>query len=88
MANIINMLEVDMTDIFDYDVHEDVEEWAWIEKNASFTHTDNGTTGVWEFIVWAGVAEVNPNDVPLRLRFAFEMATKLGVSFIQFHQGT
>jgi hypothetical protein len=69
----------------EYDTPDTVQEWGWIENNASFAHTKNGiTAGVWEFII-------NPHltfeDVPERLAQLIQAAREENKAFILFHQG-
>ena len=79
--------EVMMSDLVgDYDVPEDVPEWAWVEKNASYSHRGNGVEGgVWEFII--NLAN-DLQDIPERLVSVIADARKDEVRYILIHQGT
>lgn len=80
------ILDVCAPDIFgDYDVPEDVEEWAWIEEKACFSHRDNGKDGVWEFVV--NVA-YDLGRIPARLKPVLKTASESACGYILFHQGT
>lgn len=67
-----------------YDVPADVPEWAWVQTNASFVHRDNGTDGVWDYMV--NVTR-SLEGAPKRLRAVLELARRQGVSLLLFHQG-
>lgn len=80
------ILEIQMQDLVgDYDVPEDVPEWAWIEQNASFSHKENGSSGVWEFMINLG--KTLP-DIPPRLAAVVERARQAKAAYLLFHQGT
>lgn len=79
--------EVMMQDIVgDYDVPEQVPEWSWVESNASFAHVQNGTSGVWEFVMNLSVVEMK--DIPEKLRPVFSKAVADNIAYLIFHQGT
>ena len=80
------MTEINMLDVVgEYDTPDSVPEWAWVEKNASFSCLQNGQSGVWDF-------QINLsrefNDVPEKLQPVIEQAKSEGYSYILFHQGT
>lgn len=81
------VLEVMMQDIVgDYDVPEQVPEWSWVESNASFAHVQNGTSGVWEFVLNLSCVEMD--DVPEKLRPVISKAVADNIAYLIFHQGT
>lgn len=85
--------QVMMQDVIgDYDVPDDVPEWIWVQKVASFEHKDNADSGIWEFVVnlsfgsvWNGQDEP---DIPQKLVPVFEEAYAKGFQYLIFHQGT
>lgn len=78
--------EVMMQDLVgDYDVPDDVPEWAWVEENASFSHVRNGQDGVWEFMLNLSRTF---HDVPERIAPTLKQAVSDGVAYLVFHQGT
>lgn len=82
------VLNVCMPDLVgDYDVPEDVPEWGWIEKHASYRHQDNGDCGVWDFILNLCMLEFM-DDVPEVLQAILTQAEEQGYSYVLFHQGT
>jgi hypothetical protein len=84
-ASFLSVVEVNMLDIVgDYDVPEQVPEWAWIESNSSFAHKGNGTEpGVYEFMVHIKAAD----QAPERLQPLFELAKEQNAAWVMFHQG-
>lgn len=78
--------EVMMQDIVgDYDLPDQVPEWNWVEKNASFAHTSNGKSGIHEFVLnlsnhW--------DDIPEKLKPVINQARSQGMSYLILHQGT
>ena len=78
--------EIMMQDLVgDYDVPDDVPEWAWVEKHASFGHVRNGQNGIWEFILNLSLTF---HDVPERIAPAIKKTASDGVAYLVFHQGT
>lgn len=71
----------------DYEVPDQVPEWAWVERNASYAHVDNGKEegGVWEFILYLGKHWA---DIPESLRPTIQQARDRGFTYLIFHQGT
>lgn len=74
-----------MPDLLDYNVPEDVPAWRWIEREASFSHLNNGSDGIWEFVV--NLSRELP-DIPELLASVIAEARLKGVSYLVFHQGT
>lgn len=68
-----------------YEVPEEVPEWAWVEREASFSHIRNGQDGVWEFVL---NLSRHFADIPDRLRPIIEQARRANLSYLIFHQGT
>ncbi len=68
-----------------YEVPEDVPEWAWVEREASFRHARNGQDGVWEFVL--NLSREFP-DIPERLMLVITQARASNLSYLIFHQGT
>lgn len=77
----INLQDV----VGDYAVPSDIAEWAWVEANAAFAHTNNGTDGVWEFVL--NMAR-DFSDIPSRLVPAITEARAKNLSYLIIHQGT
>lgn len=76
---------VTMSDIVgDYDVPDTVAEWRWVERNASFTHRDNGSRGVWDHLLNLSRSF---DDVPDLLAPVIAEARAAGVAYLLFHQG-
>lgn len=69
----------------DYEEPENVPEWAWVEREASFSHVRNGQDGVWEFVLNLSRRFA---DIPDRLRPVIERARQGNLSYLIFHQGT
>ncbi len=68
-----------------YEVPEDVPEWTWVEREASFRHVRNGQGGVWEFVL--NLSRAFP-DIPERLMSVISQARASNLSYLIFHQGT
>lgn len=80
------MLFVNIQDIVgQYELPEQIPEWAWIEKHHSLAHAQNGKYGVWEFAV---NVELERKDAPERLQPLLAQALANNVSYVVFHQGT
>lgn len=92
-AALPGVVEINVTDFIEYDEPQTVQEWRWIQTQASFAHTENGTgPGVWEFMVRADklralVDEGGGSQVPSLLRKAIESALEKRPTWILFHQG-
>lgn len=69
----------------DYEVPEEVPEWAWVEREASFGHVRNGRDGVWEFVL--NLSREFP-DIPERLKAIIAQARASNLSYLILHQGT
>lgn len=69
----------------DYDVPENVPEWGWVEREASFSHVRNGQDGVWEFVLNLSRQFA---DIPDRLRPVIDRARRGNLAYLIFHQGT
>ena len=78
--------EVVMQDIVgDYEVPNEVPEWAWVESNACFAHAQNGTNGIWEFILNLS----SPfKDVPATLAPVIAEAQAEGIVYLGSPQKT
>lgn len=87
-SSIGRFLEVDVTDYLEYECADEVPEWQWIEKVASFTHNDNYTDGIWEFMVNVTRLEQGDVEVPTALLKPLQAAIAGGCQYILFHQGT
>jgi hypothetical protein len=80
------IMDINMVDIFsEYDIPEDIPEWLWIEKVASYKHCHNNTLGIWEFML---NLSREFNDIPETLKETFDQAYADGFGYILFHQGT
>ncbi|WP_131421437.1 hypothetical protein [Comamonas thiooxydans] len=85
-ATSLEIQEIMMQDIVgDYDDPEKVPEWKWVENNASFAHVQNGTSGIWEFVLNLAC---EMKDIPERLRPVILKAQADGMAYLMFHQGT
>lgn len=81
-----HMAEVMMQDIVgEYDDPRNVPAWQWVEQNHSFAHKDNGTNGVWEFVVNLSRSF---SDIPAELFAVIQKAKAEGKHYVMFHQGT
>lgn len=78
-----------------YDTPETMLEWMWIEQHASFKHTENAESGVWEFMLnvdryfdesQAKFIDKDGNAFPKKLIPIFEDARKKNISYIIFYQ--
>lgn len=80
------VLHVDMRDVVgEYESPDEVQEWTWVEENASFSHRQNGQCGVWEFVLNLG----NTFDsIPEKLKVLIARARAGGIAYLVFHQGT
>ena len=85
--------QVMMQDVIgDYDVPDDVPEWIWVQKVASFEHKDNADSGIWEFVVnlslWIVRNGQDEPAIPEKLVPVFNEAQAKGFQYLIFHQGT
>lgn len=69
----------------DYATPEQVSEWRWVEKAASFNHARNGVDGIWEFVLNLSRTFT---DIPTRLQSVIAEARNKNLAFLVFHQGT
>lgn len=84
-GNVSSVGDILMPDIFDYDTPDEISEWAWIEKNASFKHAKNGEDGVFEFML---NTSLEFTDIPSALAPYIEEAKEKKIAYLLFHQGT
>lgn len=87
---VIQVYEICMTDLVEYDTPDTVPEWKWIQDLASFSHVGNNSTpGVWEFMVNAEKLKslLAADEVPALLRHEVETALSFDVAWVMFHQG-
>lgn len=81
-------LDVNMTDLIEYDQPEDVPEWKWVQDKARWAHKGNGEeVGVWEFMVSVSTVEHEKASIPPLLQPIFQQAEENGCIWIMFHQG-
>lgn len=86
MTEISKIMDINLAEILDeYDTPENILEWLWIEREASYTHRDNGDSGIWEFVLNLSRDFV---DIPVTLLPIINLAIENDVSYILFHQGT
>ncbi|MBK4735968.1 hypothetical protein [Noviherbaspirillum pedocola] len=84
-ADMERVASVMMSDIVgSYDTPDTVAEWSWVERNASFSHRDNGESGVWDFML--NLAR-QFDDIPQLLAPVIAEARAAGVAYLLFHQG-
>ena len=80
------IFDCDVTEFIpEYDVPDDIHEWKWIENISSYKHSDNGSAGVWEFIVHI---DREFDYIPPILRPIITNAVRQDCTYILFHQGT
>lgn len=86
-ATVEEVGSVMMQDIVgEYDTPNNVPEWAWVERSASFDHRANGKEGgVWEFVL---NLDRDLPDIPEKLSTVIAEARRKGLSYLVFHQGT
>jgi hypothetical protein len=71
----------------EYDVPDQVPEWAWIEANAAFRHRANGQPGgVWDFVI--NTDAVTLDNCPPTLKAVIAIARRKQIAYLLFHQGT
>lgn len=77
---------VQMSDIVgDYDTPDEVPEWTWVEKESSFSHRENGQSGVWEFVL---NLSRHFESIPAKLIPVIQNAREANFAYLIFHQGT
>jgi len=82
--NDMKLLDISMSMIVgDYNDPDEVKEWHWVKKNASFSHTDNGESGTYEFII--NLAN-DLFDIPEQLKPIIGKAIEDDCSYLAFHQ--
>lgn len=82
--NDMKLLDVSMPMIVGgYDVPDEIEEWQWVKENASFSHTDNGESGTYEFII--NLAN-DLLDIPEQLTSIIAKAIEDDYAYLAFHQ--
>lgn len=69
----------------EYEVPENVPEWAWVEREASFNHCRNGEDGIWEFVLNLSRTF---DDVPEKLKTVIAQSRAAGMNYLIIHQGT
>lgn len=69
----------------DYDTPDQVPEWSWVERVASYAHAKNGQDGIWEFVLNLSLGW---DDVPDRLLPIISKAKAGNIAYLIFHQGT
>lgn len=78
--------DVMLSDIVgDYETPDQVPEWGWIERNASYSHVHNGVAGVWEFVLNLSRTF---DSIPAKLLPMIEDARRNHLSYLIIHQGT
>lgn len=86
----VQVYEVDMTTLLDYEDPTDVPQWTWVQSLSAFSHVGNGSSpGTWEFMVHeARLNEaLEERSVPKELRNEVQKAMDLGATWVMFHQG-
>lgn len=69
----------------EYEVPENVPEWAWVEREASFNHCRNGEDGIWEFVLNLSRTF---DGVPEKLKAVIAQSRAAGMNYLIIHQGT
>lgn len=69
----------------DYDTPDQVPEWYWVERVASYAHAKNGQDGIWEFVLNLSSGW---DDIPDRLLPVISEAKACNIAYLIFHQGT
>ncbi|GGB52987.1 hypothetical protein GCM10011607_11860 [Shewanella inventionis] len=84
-SQVQRIIDINMTDFFDYDVTDEVSEWAWIEQYASYDFRGNGESGINDYIL--NLAN-DFDDIPGGfLAELIETARANNVHYILFNQG-
>lgn len=78
------MADINMAELFDYDVPSDCPEWFWVTSNATFSCKDNGESGVWDFVL---NTTLEYDDIPPALAPIINQAIEANINYILFHQG-
>jgi hypothetical protein len=75
-----------MSDIVgEYKTPDQVPEWDWVQKEASFAHARNGDSGIWEFMLnLSRDFQGTPNSLELLIA----EARQKNIAYLLFHQGT
>lgn len=84
----MKMQEFCMTDIIEYDVPNEVQEWMWVEAHATYEAISNNTEGVWDFIVNVDMILEANDDIPEALMPVFKEAQQKLIKYIVFNQNT
>lgn len=84
----MNIHDFSMSDAFEYDTPDQIPEWEWIEKNASFRGAHNGDCGVWDFIVNVDMVLENNPPKSTKLLDILNEAHNKSIKCILFNQGT
>jgi len=84
-SNTEAIVSIDLSDVIAYENPDEVLEWDWIQRNASFSHVKNAENGVWEFLI---NLSKEFGDMPETLLGILSEAKEKGISYILFHQGT
>jgi hypothetical protein len=84
------VFDLEMMDaVGEYDDPEEVEEWAWVEQNASYAHTDKEEFGAFDYILSLCKFEgAGANDIPANLKPFFEQAAEQDCTYMMIHQGS
>lgn len=86
------MLHIDLSDILGEHINpEGVPEWEWIKRKACYSHVDNGSCGIWEFILVTSNFEDDfegCEDAPDKLKSVIKSAIHDGHPYILIHQYT
>jgi len=78
------IIDVDMTEFFEYDTPDELPEWEWIEANASYHYKENDESGVHDFILNLS----NELDIPHGfLAELIATARVNNIHYILFNQG-
>lgn len=86
-ATAMEIGDVCMTDLYEYETPDQVPAWAWVEENASYAHKDNGQDGVWEFVLNLD-PEKHFEHIPAELQPIIAKARADGLGYLVIHQGT
>lgn len=69
----------------DYCAPDQVPEWSWVERVASYAHAKNGQDGIWEFVLNLSFGW---DDIPDRLLPVISKARANNIAYLIVHQGT
>jgi len=85
-GDIESVSSIMMQDIVgDYDTPDEIDEWKWVQENASFQHVRNGQDGVHEFAL--NMSRQFENVPDSLAPYIAEAKTKR-IAYLIFHQGT